>query len=111
ESFTNRLNRLALPRNAAIQAPNGHIVLTTVRIPRIYRKDTDTVYLAIHGHDIFFPLDAAPLLQYVLDRAPVPTSEFYSEFQKDFDTEELSSFLAALSEHGVIAPVPRECRP
>jgi hypothetical protein len=103
EAYARRLNRHA--GAATIPGRPDEITLATRRIPKVYRHDTETIYLSIAGRDLFFPIEAAPLLQYVIDRAPAPVSDFYSQFIGDFDADELSSFLAALIRDDVIAPV------
>jgi hypothetical protein len=106
EAYSRRLNRLA-PAHS-VSAKPGQIVLATPRVPKVYRHDAETIYVSVAGRDLYFPTAAAPLLQYVIDRAPVAVSDFYSQFTGEFDSEELSSFLAALSRDGVIAPFDSE---
>jgi hypothetical protein len=72
-------------------------------MPRVFRRDCETIQLLVAGREIHFPEDAAPLLQYLLDRAPVAVTDFCIEFEGGFDRDELSSFLHALSSEGVIA--------
>jgi len=103
EAYARRVNRQA--GTLTIPGRPDQITLATRRIPKIYRRGPQTIYLSVAGRDLFFPIEAAPLLQYVIDRAPAPVSDFYSQFLGDFDAEELSSFLAALVSDGVIAPV------
>ena len=42
-----------------------------------------------------------PLLHYLCDRTPVTVDEFFLRFEKEFEREELSDFLAVLSKEGV----------
>jgi hypothetical protein len=111
ESYARRLNRLA-PLHAVhgrpftgSASPEEFIALATPRNPRIFRTDRETIHLLTADRELFFPEDAAPLLQYVLDRAPVAVAEFFKEFAGEFDQDELSSFLAALSRDGVITMI------
>ena len=108
QNYSRRLNRLA-PSHAAHGHPwtgtvsSGEVIaLATPRTPRVFRSDCETIHLFVAGREIHFPEDAAPLLQYVLDRAPVSVADFYIEFEGEFDRDELSSFLEALSGDGVI---------
>ncbi len=89
--------------------PADHaIALTAPRNPRLFRADPETVYLTVEGKELFFPADAVPLLQYLLDKAPVEIAAFYRQFEGEFDREELVSFLKALSRDGVIAMLAPE---
>ena len=111
ETYMRRLNRLAarqpLPGNPVAGDPNSPFIeFVTPRRPRFYRRDGDTIYLSIVGRELLFPLDAAQLLQYLLDQAPVTVADFYAQFEGEFDRDELSSFLEALVRDGVIAEVP-----
>jgi hypothetical protein len=114
EAYTRRLNRLAPPHPGNGRAWNDSlfadhaILLTAPRHPRLFRADPETVYLMVDGKELFFPADAAPLLQYVLDKAPVEIASFYGQFDGEFDREELVSFLEALSRDGVIAMLASE---
>lgn len=109
EAHARRLNRLAPLHPPPGRAwsedlpPDHSIVLATPRVPRIFRRDRDTVYLTAGGKELLFPADAAPLLQYILDRAPVAMAEFYSQFKNEFEHEDLALFLAALSRDRVVA--------
>jgi hypothetical protein len=84
-----------LPENclAAIAAP---------RYPKIQRVDPETISIRVSGKDYSFPLDAAQLLQYLLDKAPLPLADFYRDFAAEFDREELTEFLSVLSNNGII---------
>jgi hypothetical protein len=111
ETYMRRLNRLAprpqLPANPVEgDSISPFIEFATPRLPRFYRRDRDTIYLSIAGRELLFPIDAAQLLQYLLDKAPVTVADFYAQFQGEFDGDELSSFLEALVREGVIAGVP-----
>ncbi len=61
-----------------------------------------SILLVAMGKRLAFPLEAAPLLYYLSDRAPVPVEEFYKAFEADFDRAELSDLLSALSKDGII---------
>ena len=105
-----RLNRLAarhpLPANPSGGGSIGPFIeFATPRLPRFYRRDRDTIYLSIAGRELLFPIEAAQLLQYLLDKAPVTVADFYAQFEGEFDSDELSSFLDALVRDGVIAEV------
>jgi hypothetical protein len=78
------------------------IAILTPRPLRIKRADADTILLVSMGKRLAFPQDAAPLLHYLCDRAPVSLSEFYRSFAGEFDREELSELLAALGNGGII---------
>jgi hypothetical protein len=114
EAYARRLNRLApahplqgKPWSESLSA--GHwIALAPPRYPRIFRRDRETVCLAVGVRELLFPADAAQLLQYLFDKAPVAMDEFYRQFEGEFDREELASFLAALSRDGVISMLAPE---
>jgi hypothetical protein len=111
ETYMRRLHRLAtrhqLPGNPVVGDPmSPFIEFATPRRPCFYRRDRDTIYLSIAGRELLFPIDAAQLLQYLLDKAPVTVADFYAQFEGVFDSGELSSFLEALVRDGVIAEVP-----
>jgi hypothetical protein len=78
------------------------IAILTPRPIRIKRADGDTILLVSMGKRLAFPQDAAPLLHYLCDRAPVSLSEFYRSFEGEFDREELSDLLSALGKDGII---------
>ena len=69
---------------------------------RIKRADHETILLVAMGKRLGLPQDAAPLLHYLSDRAPVPVEEFYKTFEADFDRAELSDFLSVLNKDGII---------
>jgi Cupin superfamily protein len=110
ERYCQRLNHRA-PVAATPETPwsqaeslDGYIALTAHRRPRIMRRDKETIYIRVGGLDFPFPLDAAPLLTFLFDRAPVSTAAFYSEFGAEFDRDEISEFLAVLHQAAIIGP-------
>jgi hypothetical protein len=114
EAHARRLNRLAPahpPRGKGWGedlSPEDTIALATPRQPKVFRKDRETLYLAVGGKELLFAADAAPLLQYLLDKAPVAMGEFYRQFDGEFDREDLVRFLAVLSQVGVVTFQPPE---
>jgi hypothetical protein len=110
ERYSQRLNNRA-PLPAAPETPWSEaepggrwIALTAPRRPIIWRLDKETIYLRVGGLDFSFPVDAAPLLTFLFDRAPAPAAEFYREFEGEFDRDEIADFLAVLHKAGIIAP-------
>jgi hypothetical protein len=84
-------------------APGSHhITLLALRKPRIKRANLETLLLVTMGKRLAFPVDAAPLLHYLCDRAPVTVDEFFLSFGNEFEREELSDFLGVLSKEGVV---------
>ena len=69
---------------------------------RIKRADPETILLVAMGKRLGLPQEAAPLLHFLSDRAPVAVEEFYKTFEADFDRVELSDLLSVLSKHGII---------
>jgi hypothetical protein len=108
EKYRRETNLNAQPRHAAgipwsVSAEAGHsIAFLTPRKIRIKRGDHETILLVAMGKRLGFPQEAAPLLHYLSDHAPVPVEEFYKTFEGDFDRAELSDLLAALSKDGII---------
>jgi hypothetical protein len=112
KAYSKRLDRLAPTHPVAVMewgagsAPDHSIELATPRRPRIFRHDPETICLWNEGVQILFPVDAAPLLQYVLDNAPFHAASFFREFAGEFDAEDLSGFLTALSSHRIVTVAP-----
>ena len=108
ERFSRRLNSDApLPAEpvtpfTAAESLRRWITLTAPRRPTIRRRDKDCIHIRAGGWDFPFPVDAAPLLQYLFEKAPLPTAEFYGEFEGEFDREEIDDFLAVLHKAGII---------
>jgi len=110
ERYSRRLNSRA-PLPAAPETPwseaesrGRRIALAAPRRPIIRRLDKETIGLRVGGLDFSFPVDAAPLLTFLFDRAPAPAAEFYGEFEGEFDRDEIAEFLAVLHKAGIIAP-------
>ncbi|HEX3875771.1 MAG TPA: cupin domain-containing protein [Bryobacteraceae bacterium] len=107
QTFTRRLNRMAQAHaegaatNRAKLSPESVIAIATPRIPSVFRQGADTIFVFVEGREVMFPAEAAPLLQFVIDRAPFRAAAFYREFAHDFDAEELSTFLEAVCRDGV----------
>jgi hypothetical protein len=78
------------------------IAMLAPRRMRIKRADLDTLILVGAGKRLAFPVDAAPLLHYLCDQAPVSIRRFMEDFEKEFDHKELSEFLEVLSKEGII---------
>ena len=109
ETYRRRLHKTARPRNVAGE-PWGsdlpyasRIVLSTPRKLPVRRASADTIFVVANGKRLTFPEDAAPLLHFLQDHAPATVGEFYSEFEGEFDREELEEFLNVLSRDAVIA--------
>lgn len=110
ETYTRRLNRLAARHQLPGSTVEGDSIspfidFATPRRPRFYRRDSDTIYISVAGREFLFPIEAAQLLQYLVDKAPVTVADFYAQFEGEFDNDELASFLEALVRDGVIAEV------
>ncbi len=96
---------VGLPWSAS--APEDSLIaILTPRKIRIKRVDHETILVVAMGKRLGFPLDAAPLLHFLSDRAPVSIAEFYQTFAGEFDRDELTDFLAALSKDGIIGLHP-----
>jgi hypothetical protein len=78
------------------------IQLISPRRPAVRRRDHETIHIRAGGRDFPFPLDAAPLLRFLFDQAPVATAEFYAEFEGEFDRDEITEFLQVLHQAGII---------
>jgi hypothetical protein len=108
EKFRRETNLSACPQNSAgtpgsASAPGDDwITILAPRKLRIKRGDPETILLVAMGKRLGLPQDAAPLIHYLSDRAPVPLEEFYKTFEADFDRAELSDLLAVLSQDGII---------
>jgi hypothetical protein len=109
EAFRRENNFAAPPQTGAgipwsADTPDNHkIVLLSARKFRIKRGVDDTILLVAMGKRLTFPPDAAPLLHYLSDRAPVGVRDFFQTFEAEFDRDELSDFLSVLSAEGMIA--------
>jgi hypothetical protein len=79
------------------------IAMAAPRDLQLRRADKDTIFFVVNGRQFAFPGDAAPLLHYLRDNAPVAISEFYKNLEGEFDREELSDFLSILARDGIIA--------
>lgn len=110
ERFTQRLNaRASLP---AAPAPGMQqteadsracrIALAAPRRPTVRRTDKETIHFRVGGVKYPFPVDAAPLLIFLFEQAPLPAADFYSQFEGEFDSDEISEFLAVLQQAGII---------
>jgi len=112
ELFNRYRNEAAAPRPCSASpfsgdTPASHlIVMTAPRRLRLRRAAPDTVSIKSNGRVLRFPIEAAQLLHFLDDRAPVALSEFYAAFEPEFDREELNDFLAVLSGGGIAAVVP-----
>ncbi|MGA3190855.1 MAG: hypothetical protein ABSF22_27470, partial [Bryobacteraceae bacterium] len=108
EGFRRTANLNAQPQPAtgtpwSESAPDDRLIaLLTPRRLRIKRGDQETILLVAMGKRLGFPEDAAPLLHFLSDRAPVPVAEFYNRFGSEFEREELSDLLSVLSTAGII---------
>ena len=109
ERYTRYLNNHALPREAGGLPWNSslsgkHIIaLATPRRLRVRRDGEETIRCWAGGRRFTFPLEAAQFFHFLADRAPVSIADFYLAFEKEFDREDLSNFLAALSGSGMIS--------
>ena len=105
EAFTRRRNNFApsrLPAETGELFEDSWVDLAAPRYPKIRRLDSETICLRHDGREIRFPVDAAALIQYLLDKMPIAVSEFYRDFENDFDRGELSELLQALSREGIV---------
>jgi len=105
EAFNRRRNNFA-PRYSPAETgelTDGCCVdWAAPRYPKIRRLDPETICLRHDGREIRFPLDAAPLLQYLFDKLPIAVTEFYRYFETGFDRAELSDLLLALAGDGIV---------
>ncbi len=112
EGFRRTSNFNAQPQHAAETAWNASspedrlIALLAPRKFRIKRADHETILLVAMGRRLPFPEEAAQLLHFLSDRAPVSIAEFYRTFAEEFDREELADFLAVLGNSGIIGLRP-----
>jgi hypothetical protein len=108
EKFRRETNLSAVPQHGPgipwrENAPgNDWIAFLTPRKIRIKRGEHENILLVAMGKRLGLPQEAAPLLHYLSDRAPVPVEEFYKAFEGDFDRAELSDLLSVLSKDGII---------
>jgi hypothetical protein len=107
EGYSRRLNNRAAG-NLACGVPGevsaaDRIELATPRLPRVHRVNRETISIRIQAVDYRFPVEAAELLQYVLDKAPFVVEDFCREMEGEFDKSELLDFLAALLRDGIVA--------
>jgi hypothetical protein len=79
------------------------IVIVTRRSPRIRRLNEAMIYLSVTGRDLPFSTSLAPLIQYLLDKAPACLADFCRDFADEFEREKLFDLLSVLSTNGVIA--------
>jgi hypothetical protein len=79
------------------------IALATPSKPRIRRADNDTIFIAMYGERITFPMEASALLHFLFDNEPVSVAEFHENFEHEFSREELSDLLSVLSKAGIVA--------
>jgi len=109
ERFSRHLNETAAsrPSEGSPWSPalsdSCLITLATPRRLRVRRADTATIYIRVNRKRLTFPEDAAQLLLYLADEAPVSLSEFYACFADEFEREELAEFLSVLSTSGIVA--------
>lgn len=112
ERFRRRLNNRAMGGAAPgiqRQVLAGDVVqLATPRVPRIRRVDSETILIRVRATDHRFPVEAADLLQYVLDKAPFVVEDFCRDMEGEFDRSELFDFLAALLRDGIVAMADSE---
>jgi hypothetical protein len=108
EAFRRETNFSAVPEPACCvpwsdPAPeNSRVVLLAPRKLRVKRADEETIVLLGMGKRLRFPLDAAPLLHYLSDRAPVRIGDFYGAFEAEFDRLDLAGLLSTLGKEGII---------
>jgi hypothetical protein len=108
ERFRRQANLKAQPQHTSeipwsAIAPDDHIItVLTPRKIRIKRADSETILLVAIGKRLAFPEDAAPVLHYLADQAPVAVAELYKTFECEFDREELADLLAVLGKEGII---------
>jgi hypothetical protein len=81
----------------------GHwVAIAAPRRPQIRLRDKETIFIRVGGVDYSFPVDAAPLLIFLLDKVSVAAADVYSTFEGEFDRDEISEFLAVLCKAGII---------
>lgn len=105
EAFNRRRNNFAPASRGAEKgelSDGCYIHLAAPRYLKIRRVDPETICFRHDGREIRFPVDAAPLLQYLIDNMPVAVTEFHRYFESDFDQAELSDLLLALAQDGFV---------
>jgi ribosomal protein L16 Arg81 hydroxylase len=106
QRYCRRLNDRSTGQVQANRSAISHescISLSAPRIPQIRRRDAETVYVTMRGSDIELPAEAAQLLQFILDRAPLMAGEFFQSFEGEFTHDELVDFLSTLANDGAIS--------
>ena len=95
EAFARRRNNFA-SRHASTGSvelsDDRWVSLAAPRYPKIRRLDPQTICLRHDGREIHFPVDAAPLLQYLFDKMPIAVRDFYRDFESDFDRANSPTF-------------------
>jgi hypothetical protein len=108
EAWRRETNLTAPPQHGSkipwsASASGDHLIaILAPRKIRIKRADAGTILLVAMGKRLAFPEEAAAMLHYLADRAPVTLLEFYKTFEGEFDRDELSDFLSVLSKDGII---------
>jgi hypothetical protein len=111
ERYSQRLNSRA-PITAAAEMSScsetefrgRSVAIAAPRRPQIRRRDKETIFIRVGGEDFSFPVDAAPLFTFLVDKSPVAAAEFYSAFEGEFDRDEISEFLTVLYKAGIVTP-------
>jgi hypothetical protein len=108
EAWRRETNLSATPQDGSKipwsdSASDDHLIaILAPRKIRIKRVDAGTILLVTMGKRLAFPEEAAAMLHYLADKAPVTILEFYKTFEGEFDRDELSDFLSVLSKDGII---------
>jgi hypothetical protein len=109
ESYARHLNETAPPRPVAgvpwSPTLSGEYLIAwaTPRQVKVRRADPKTIYFTVNHKRFAFPEDAAPLIHYLNDNAPVSISKFYADLDGEFDRDELSDFVSVLTRDGILA--------
>jgi hypothetical protein len=100
-----RYRRRLNDRQDAVRQETAHglIAIAAPRIPKIRRRTREIIYIAIGGVEFEFPIETTSMIQFILDRAPLPRGEFDEYFAEDFDADERGALIAALLDAGAIA--------
>jgi hypothetical protein len=109
EVFRRRMNGRARGGQAASNAPRsagelGDRDLVVLASPRPLRvlPEQDAFGLHTAGEHLHLPLDALPVVRYLMQNAPVAVGGLRAAFASELDSGELSELLDMLASHGVI---------
>ena len=68
---------------------------------RLWRNNAETITFRFAGKDLMFPVEAAGMLVFLEEHAPVSAEAFFAAFAGQFDRDELEHFLEVLEREGL----------